>query len=131
MLQSRKVLGFITAEHRETFLSLGKECCSYANTSGLMEQDMHMLKDMQRDLRARSLPTTPPPRDSNPFVACLLPLLGPLLAIRALFLLTPCLVQFLQLQISTIAKITANWVLVEYQAIPSTEAEGYNDTSPL
>lgn len=90
-----------------------------------------MLKDIQRDLRACYSTTTPPPWGSNPFVAWLLPLLGPLLAIRALFLLTPCHVQFLKLQINSIAKTTANWVLVQYQAIPSTEAERYDDTSPL
>jgi hypothetical protein len=67
-----------------------------------------MLKDIQRDLRTLYSPTTPTPWYSNSFVAWLLPLLGPVLAIRALLLLTPCLIQFLKLQISSAAKLTAN-----------------------
>ena len=54
-----------------------------------------------------------------PLVAWVLPLLGPILAIGDLLLLAPCLIQFLKQQMSSIAKITTNQVLVQYQTVPN------------
>jgi hypothetical protein len=64
-------------------------------------------------------------------VAWVLPFLGPLLAIGALPLLEPCLVQFLKQQISSIAKITTNQILVQYQTVLNIEDSYFGDTSPL
>lgn len=57
--------------------------------------------------------------------------LVPILAIGALLLLAPCLIQFLKQQMSSIAKITTIQVLVQYQTVPNTGDSYSNDTSPL
>lgn len=44
---------------------------------------------------------------------------------------TPFLDQFLKWQISRIAKVTTNWVLVQCQVIPNIEAEYFSNISPL
>ena len=93
---------------------LGEKCCFYVYESGLVEQDVQMPKVLRGNLWACYTPNTPTPWSSNPLVAWFLPLLGPILAIGALLLLAPCLIQFLKQQMSSIAKITTNQVLVQY-----------------
>ena len=90
-----------------------------------------MLKELQGNLQACYTTNTPTPWYSNPLVAWVLPLLGPILAIGALLLLAPCLIQFLKQQMSSIAKITTNQVLVLYQAVPNIGDSYSDDTSPL
>ena len=64
-------------------------------------------------------PNTPTPWYSNPLVSWVLPLLGCILAIGVLLLLASSLIQFLKQQVSSIAKITTNQVLVQYQTVPN------------
>lgn len=71
--------------------------------------------------------TQPSPWHSNPLVAWPLPL-GLILVIGALLLLALCLVQFLKQQITSISKIAAIQVLVQYQVVPNVEADVYDDT---
>lgn len=62
------------------------------------------------------------------------PLLGSVLAIGAILLLTSCLIQFLKRQMrqmNSIANLTANCVLVQYQSIPNIEAMDYDYISHL
>lgn len=89
-----------------------------------------MLTDLQWDFQAHYVHNTPTsPWYSNSLVAWLLPFLGTILDIGALFLLTPCLLQFLKWQINNFAKITASWVWVQYQTVPNLEALDYGDIS--
>jgi hypothetical protein len=83
------------------------------------------------NLRARYNPNTPSTWHSNPLVVRILPLLGPKVSIGALLLLAPCLIQFLKQQMSSIAKITTNQVLVQYQTVPNIGDSFSDDTSPL
>lgn len=68
---------------------------------------------------------------SNRLAPWVLPLLGPVLAIGALLLLAPCLIQFLKQPLRIVAKITTNQVLVQYQAVPNTGDSYASDTSAL
>lgn len=97
----------------------------------LVEQDVQMLKELRGNLRTRYTPNTLTPWYSNLLVAWVLPLLGPILAIGALLLLAPCLIQFLKQQMNSIAKITTNQVLVQYQTVPYIEDSYSGYTSPL
>ena len=90
-----------------------------------------MLKELWGNLLACYSPNIPSPWYSNPLVSWVLPLLGPILAIGALLLLAPCLIQFLKQQMSSIAKITTNQVLVQYQTVPNIGDSYSDDTSPL
>ena len=90
-----------------------------------------MLKELRGNFRACYTPNTPAPWYSNPLVAWVLPLLGSIRAIEALLLLAPCLIQFLKQQMSSIAKITTNQVLVQYQTVPNIGDSYSGDTSPL
>lgn len=130
-LQNRRALDLLTAEHGGTCVLLGEECCFYVNESGLVEQDVQTLKELRGNLRARYTPNTPTPWYSNPLMAWILPLLGPILAIGALLLLAPCLIQFLKQQISSLAKVTTNQVSVQYQTVPNIGDTYSDDTSPL
>lgn len=67
----------------------------------------------------------------NPLVSWPLPLLGFILAIGALPFLAPCPTQFLTQQISSIAKVPASQVLVQYQTVLKTEADDSAVISPL
>ena len=130
-LQNRRALDLLTAEQRGTCALLGEEYCFYVIKSGLVEQDVQMLKELQGNLQACYTTNTPTPWYSNPLVAWVLPLLGPILAIGDLLLLAPCLIQFLKQQMSSIAKITTNQVLVQYQTVPNIGDSYSDDTSPL
>ena len=90
-----------------------------------------MLKELWGNLWARYIPNTLTPWYSKPLLAWILPLIGPILAIGALLLLAPCLIQFLKQQMSSIAKITTNQVLVQYQTVPNIGDSYSDDTSPL
>ena len=90
-----------------------------------------MLKELWGNCWACLTPNTFTSSYSNPLVAWVLPLLGPILAIGALLLLAPCLIQFLKQQMSSIAKITTNQVLVQYQTVPNIGDSYSDDTSPL
>jgi hypothetical protein len=78
-----------------------------------------MFKELPRNLWTRYTSNTPTPWYPNPLVAWVLPLLSSILAMGALLLLAPCLIQFLKQQMSSIAKITTNQVLVQYQTVPN------------
>lgn len=55
----------------------------------------------------------------------LLPFISPLIVLCFILMLAPYLIQFLWLQITTIAKITINQVMVHYQAlVPLTQVTG-------
>lgn len=60
---------------------------------------------------------------SNVLKAWLVPLLDPIQATGVILLLAPCLIQILKLQISSIANITASWVLVQYQTVAGIVAD--------
>ena len=130
-LQNRRALDLLTAEQGGTCVLLGEKCCFYVNESGLVEQDVQMPKVLRGNLSACYTPNTPTPWYPNPLVAWVLPLLGPILAIGALLILAPCLIQFLKQQMSSIAKITTNQVLVQYQTVPDIGDSYSGDTSPL
>lgn len=108
---------------------LGEECGSSVNESGLMEQNIQMLKDLQRDLWACYALNTPTPWYLNPLMAWLFLFLGPALVLGTLLLLAPYLIQFLK-QISSTAETTANQILVQYQTIPNVDVD-CDDTAPL
>lgn len=84
VLQNQRVLDLLTAEQGETCVLLGEECCFYVSESGLVEQDVQIFKELWEKLWAHYAPNIPPPWYSNPLVAWLLPLLGPVLAIGKL-----------------------------------------------
>jgi hypothetical protein len=102
----------------------------YVKESGLVEQDTQMFKELHGNLWAFCIPNTPTPWYSNPWVAWVLHPLGPILAIGALLLLAPCLIQFLKQQMSSIAKITTNQVLVQYQTVTNLGDSYSGDTPP-
>ena len=81
--------------------------------------------------QARYWPNTPSTWYSNPLVAWVLTLLGPILAIGVLLLWEPCLIQFLKQQMSNIAKITINQVLVQHQTVHSIGDSYSDDNTPL
>ena len=91
---------------------------------------MKILKELWGNLWACYTPNTPTPWYSNPLVAWVLLLLSPILAIGALLLLAPCLIQFLKQQMSSIAKITTNQVLVQYQTVTNLGDSYSGDTPP-
>lgn len=72
-------LGLLTAEQGGTCILLGEECCFYVNESGVVEQDVQTLKELWGDVCTHYAPSTPTPWYSNPVVAWLYPLLGPVL----------------------------------------------------
>lgn len=129
-LQNQRALNLLTAEQGGTCVLLGEKCCFYVNESGLVEQDVQMLKELRGNFRACYTPNTPAPWYSNPLVSWVLPLLVPLLAIGTLLLLAPYLIQYLKQQLSSIAKITTNQVLVQYQAVPDI-GDSYSDEREL
>ena len=90
-----------------------------------------MLKELRGNLLAHYTPNTLTHWYSKHLLAWVLPLLGPILAIGALLILAPCLIQFLKQQMSSIAKITTNQVLFQYQTVPNIEDSYSGDTSPL
>jgi hypothetical protein len=90
-----------------------------------------MLKELQGNFWVHYTPNTLSPWYSNPLVAWILPLLGPILGIGVFLLLTPCLFQFLQKQISSTIKVTANQVLVQYQTVSNIGDSYSDDTSFL
>jgi hypothetical protein len=69
VLQNRRALDLLTAEQGGTCLLLGEKCCFYVNESGLVEQDIQMLKELQGNLQACYTPNTLTPWYSNPLVA--------------------------------------------------------------
>ena len=90
-LQSRRALDLLTAEQGGTCVLLEEKCCFYVNESGLVEQDVQMLKELRGNLLAHYTPNTLTHWYSKHLLAWVLPLLGPILAIGALLLLAPCL----------------------------------------
>ena len=68
-LQNWRALDLLTAEQGGTCVLLGEKCCFYVNESGLVEQDIQMLKELWGNLWARYTPNTPTPWYSNPLVA--------------------------------------------------------------
>lgn len=74
-----------------------------------------MFKDLQHDLCTGYAPSNPTPWYSNPLTAWLLPFLDLALALGTLLLLARCLIEFLKQQATSIAKITTNQVLFQYQ----------------
>lgn len=101
--------------------------CRFSNSeSGLVEQNIQMLKDLPRGRRACYAPNRLH-GTQNPLVAWPLPL-GLILVIGALLFLAPCLVQFLKQQITSISKIAAIQVLVQYQVVPNIEVDVYDHT---
>ena len=71
-LQTKRALDLMTAEQGGTCILLGEKCCFYVNESGLVEQDIQMLKELWGNLWAHYTPNT------NPLVAWVIPLLGSL-----------------------------------------------------
>ena len=69
VLQNWRALDLLTAEQGGTCVLLGEKCCFYVNESGLVEQDIQMLKELWRNLQARYTPETPSPWYSNLLVA--------------------------------------------------------------
>lgn len=130
-LQNQRALDLLTADQGGTRVLLGEECCFYVNESGLVEQDIQMLKEFWGNLWARYTPNIPSPWYANRLVVWILHLLEPVLAIGALLPLAPCLIQFLKQQMSSIAKITTHQVLVQYQTVPNIGDSYSDDTSPL
>ena len=90
-----------------------------------------MPKVLRGNLWACYTPNTPTPWYSNPLVAWFLPLLDSILAIGALLLLAPCLIQFLKQQMSSSEKITTNQIMVQYQTVLYIGDSYSGDTSPL
>jgi hypothetical protein len=68
-LQNRRALDLLTAEQRGTCALLGEEYCFYVIKSGLVEQDVQMLKELQGNLQALYVPNTPTPWYLNALVA--------------------------------------------------------------
>ncbi|XP_028639076.1 ERV-BabFcenv provirus ancestral Env polyprotein-like [Grammomys surdaster] len=60
-LQNQRALDLLPAEQVGTCVLLGEECCFYVNESGLVEQDVQMLKELQGNLRTRCTPNNPYP----------------------------------------------------------------------
>lgn len=80
ILQNRRRRDLAAAEQGATCLFLGEECCFYVNKSGLVEQNVRKLKELQRELQEGSLTS----RDSVPLAAWLVPLLVSALVLGAL-----------------------------------------------
>ena len=130
-LQNWKALDLLNAEQGGACVLLGEKCCIYVNESELIKQDIQMLKEVQVNLWAYYTPKTPNPWYFNSFVAWVLPLLGCILAIGVLLLLASSLIQFLKQQVSSIAKITTNQDMVQYQTVSNIGDSYSDDTSPL
>jgi hypothetical protein len=130
-LQNWKALDLLNAEQGGAGVLLGEKCCIYVNESELVKQDIQMLKKVQVNLRAYYTPKTPNPWYFNSLVAWVLPLLGCILAIGVLLLLASSLIQFLKQQVSSIAKITTNQDMVQYQTVSNIGDSYSDDTSPL
>ncbi|XP_021486814.1 ERV-BabFcenv provirus ancestral Env polyprotein-like [Meriones unguiculatus] len=79
-LQNRRRRDLAAAEQGATCLFLGEECCFYVNKSGLVEQNIRKLKELQRELQEGSLTS----RYSTPLAAWLVPLLVSTLVLGAL-----------------------------------------------
>jgi hypothetical protein len=60
-LQNWRALDLLTAEQGGTCILLGEKCCFYVNESGLVEQDIRMLKELQGNLQACYTTNTPTP----------------------------------------------------------------------
>jgi hypothetical protein len=60
-LQNRRALDLLTAEQGGNCVLLGEKCCFYINESGLVEQDIQMLKELWGNLWAHYTPNTPIP----------------------------------------------------------------------
>jgi hypothetical protein len=90
-----------------------------------------MPKEHQGNLRAPYNPNTSSPWYSNPLVAWILSLFGPVLAIGSLLLIAFSLIQVLKQQMSNNAKITTNQVLVQYQTVLNIGDSYSDDISPL
>ena len=60
VLQNWKALDLLTVKQGGTYILLGEEYFFYVNESGLAEQDIQMLKDLQEDLWAHYAPTSLP-----------------------------------------------------------------------
>jgi hypothetical protein len=125
------MLDLLTAEQGRTFVWLGEKYCFYITEFGMVEQDIQVLKELWVILRACYTPNTPTPWYSNPLVAWVLPLLGPILAIGALLFFAPCLIQFLKQQMCSIAKITTNQSTFQCQTVPNIEDSYSDDISPF
>lgn len=103
VLQNRRALDLITAEHGGTCLVLGKECCFYVKESNVVRTNVNTLQKLHKDLLSRFQPfehltgsLTPCLPGSYPF--------APLIMLQCISTLAPCLIQFWQ-QITTIAEI--------------------------
>ena len=68
-LQSRRALDLLTAEQGRAYIWLGEKCCFYVNESGLVEQDVQMLKELWGNCWACLTPNTFTSSYSNPLVA--------------------------------------------------------------
>lgn len=129
VLQNRRALDLITAEHGGTCMLLKEECCFYVNDSGVVETNVKNLLKLKKELSLLSQNPTETSWYSSPVITWLLPLLGPLLAICALLLLAPCLIQFLQGRLKALVNVATQRVMIKYQTIP--KSHDYDDTSPL
>lgn len=103
VLQNRRALDLITAEHGGTCLVLGKESCFYVKESNVVKTNVNTLQKLHKDLLSRLQPfkhirgsLTPCLPGSYPF--------PPLRVLHCILTMPPCLIQFWQ-QITTIAEI--------------------------
>lgn len=108
ILQNWRALDLRMAYQGGPYVILEKECCFYINEPGLVGKTYKCsIFSLGWYLQIHYVPNTSTLRYSNIVVAWLLPLFGPILAIKAKLLLAPCHTQFLKWQISSIAKVTA------------------------
>ncbi|XP_058159056.1 syncytin-1-like [Dasypus novemcinctus] len=80
VLQNRRGLDLLTAEHSGIYLALQERCCFYANKSGIVRDKV---KKLQEDLekRRKELADYPLWNGMNGLLSYLLPFLGPLLGL--------------------------------------------------
>ncbi|XP_017655650.1 endogenous retrovirus group FC1 Env polyprotein [Nannospalax galili] len=95
VLQNRKALDLITAEHGGTCIVLGKECCFFVNESNIVMANVNTLKKLRNDLLSRFQPTEQLSWFSNHLFSWLLPSVSPLIMLCVL-MLAPCFIQFLR-----------------------------------
>lgn len=93
ILQNSWDPNLLTAEQGGNCILL-KGCCFYVSKSGLVEQDVHMLKELWENLWVACASKALTSCYYNPLVPFFLSLLCPKLDIRALLLLKSCLIQF-------------------------------------
>ena len=120
-LQNRCALDLLTAEKGGTCLFLWEQCCYYINESGLIEQNVHKLQELKRELQGTGISgNNPYSWFPSPIMAWLVPLLGPVAAICFILLIGPCVFKFLQQHIAEMTNIKIiQLLLYKYLPLPT------------